>query len=102
MPSVVSLDRGAFRSLVTGFQLPLLRLDTSSAVGPFFWWDQCGDNPRGCMHFPGALFAPMLCIVDICAYSHFWHRDNVSQTDVGWRGTSQGFELMLSYSDHNN
>lgn len=46
LPDVLSLDTATFRSLVTNFKLPPRFLETSSAVGPFFWWTQDHGNLR--------------------------------------------------------
>lgn len=35
---VLSLDAESYRSLVTDFRLPFRCLESTSAVGPFFWW----------------------------------------------------------------
>ncbi|CAN8095523.1 unnamed protein product [Discula destructiva] len=73
-PSVLSLEATVFRSLMTSFKLPLRYLESSSAVGPFFWWT----HERGNLQMV------------------------FRKSDVEWKGTSRGWELMLSYSPETN
>lgn len=46
-PNVISLSRDHYEKMVMGMQLPLRAIETSTVVGPFFWWicDEEAANP---------------------------------------------------------
>ncbi|ROV87777.1 hypothetical protein VMCG_10788 [Cytospora schulzeri] len=67
---VISLEAEAYETLVKEFRLPFRCLESTSAVGPFFWWTKTED----------------------CLQLIF------RKSDVEWLGTSRGWEMMLSYS----
>ncbi|KAG8158335.1 hypothetical protein KVR01_012096 [Diaporthe batatas] len=69
-PGVISLDIPSYKALIREFQLSFRCIDSSSAVGPCFWWAHVGDNLE------------------------FIFR----KSDVEWKGTSRGWEMVLSYS----
>ncbi|KAL2283148.1 hypothetical protein FJTKL_10049 [Diaporthe vaccinii] len=69
-PGVLSLDASYYRSLIREFRLSYRCLDSSSAVGPCFWWAHVGDHLQ-------LIFR---------------------KSDVEWKGTSRGREMLLSYS----
>ncbi|KAB5523098.1 hypothetical protein GE09DRAFT_977065 [Coniochaeta sp. 2T2.1] len=71
---VISLSKDAYKSLVREMQLPLQAIQTTSVVGPFFWYEYNPDpaNPR----------------------LQFVFR----KSDVKWGTQSRGFEMMLSYN----
>ncbi|OIW24940.1 hypothetical protein CONLIGDRAFT_690602 [Coniochaeta ligniaria NRRL 30616] len=70
----ISLAKDAYRSLVLEMQLPLQGIQTTSVVGPFFWYEYNPDpaNPRLQLIF--------------------------RKSDVKWGTRSRGFEMMLSYN----
>ncbi|KAI1496085.1 hypothetical protein F5X99DRAFT_401464 [Biscogniauxia marginata] len=72
--NVVSLPLDSYESLVRKMHLPLRALETSAAVGPFFWWTYDADSAE-----------PTLQLV-------------FRKSDVQWRGTTRGWEMILSYS----
>lgn len=45
-PGVISLEPSSYRLLMQEFQLSFRCLDSSSAVGPCFWWAHVGDTFR--------------------------------------------------------
>ncbi|KAI0595451.1 hypothetical protein F4775DRAFT_585507 [Biscogniauxia sp. FL1348] len=68
---VVSLPVKAYESLVRKLRLPLRALEAAAAVGPFFWWTCDGDDDDEMIF---------------------------RKSDVSWRGTPRGWEMMLSHS----
>ncbi|KAI1075585.1 hypothetical protein F5B20DRAFT_573398 [Whalleya microplaca] len=73
-PDVISLPLDNYESMVREMCLPFRAIESSSAVGPFFWW-ACHMNAAN----------PQFQFV-------------FRKSDVQWRGTSRGFEMTLSYS----
>ncbi|KAI1156598.1 hypothetical protein F4825DRAFT_403341 [Nemania diffusa] len=70
---VVSLELNKYESLIRKMDLPFQGLEASTAVGPFFWWslDEESANPK----------------------LRFVFR----KSDTQWKGTSRGWEMMLTY-----
>ncbi|KAF4981629.1 hypothetical protein FZEAL_2598 [Fusarium zealandicum] len=74
LPRVISLPCDRYESMVRELRLPFRGIETTCAVGPFFWcaYDQDDDDPH-------------LQII---------HR----KSDVLKKGKTRGWEMMLSYS----
>ncbi|KAK3389266.1 hypothetical protein B0H63DRAFT_463294 [Podospora didyma] len=73
-PQVISFETDQYKALIREMHLPFRWLETSSAVGSFFWWkldDNDGDS--------------VLQLV-------------FRKSDVSWNGFSRGWEMALSYS----
>lgn len=47
-PGVISMEPAPYKLLIREFQLSFRCLDSSSAVGPCFWWTHVGDKLRRC------------------------------------------------------
>lgn len=45
-PGVISLEASSYKLLIQEFRLSFRCLDSSSAVGPCFWWAHVGDEFR--------------------------------------------------------
>ncbi|KAG9246385.1 hypothetical protein BJ878DRAFT_497217 [Calycina marina] len=73
-PHVISLPKNVYRSMVTTMNLPFRGIESTSAVGPFFWcaYDQDELNPH-------------LQIIN-------------RKSDVRKKGKTRGWEIMLSHS----
>ncbi|KAJ3560645.1 hypothetical protein NPX13_g9234 [Xylaria arbuscula] len=71
--NVVSLEVKKYELLIRRFRLPFQGLEASTAVGPFFWWclDAESSNPKLQLIFRKA--------------------------DAQWKGTTRGWEMMLTY-----
>ncbi|POS69946.1 hypothetical protein DHEL01_v211662 [Diaporthe helianthi] len=69
-PGVISLEKTSYEALLNEFHLSFRCLDSSSAVGPCFWWAHIGGHLE-------LIFR---------------------KSDVEWKGNSRGWEMMLSYS----
>ncbi|KAI1369004.1 hypothetical protein F5Y08DRAFT_353525 [Xylaria arbuscula] len=71
--NVVSLEVKKYELLIRKFRLPFQGLEASTAVGPFFWWclDAESSNPKLQLIFRKA--------------------------DAQWKGTTRGWEMMLTY-----
>ncbi|KAI1341422.1 hypothetical protein F5Y15DRAFT_431189 [Xylariaceae sp. FL0016] len=74
-PNVVSLEKDRYEAVVRKMKLPFRALESSAAVGPFFWWTMETDRD-------GAQVLQMI----------------FRKSDVRWKGTPRGCEMMLSYS----
>ncbi|OWP03416.1 hypothetical protein B2J93_7434 [Marssonina coronariae] len=76
-PHVISLKPEVYKSMVVRLNLPYRAIESTSAVGPFFWaaWDQDEINPH-------------LQIV-------------YRKSDVRKKGYTRGWELMLSHDVNN-
>ncbi|KAI9048895.1 hypothetical protein LZ554_006749 [Drepanopeziza brunnea f. sp. 'monogermtubi'] len=76
-PHVISLKPEVYKSMVETLKLPYRAIESTSAVGPFFWasWDQDEENPH-------------LQIV-------------YRKSDVRKKGYTRGWELMLSHEVNN-
>ncbi|ORY71048.1 uncharacterized protein BCR38DRAFT_415789 [Pseudomassariella vexata] len=73
-PTVISFSKEAYESLVREMNLPYRAIETSTVVGPFFWWTIV-EKADG-------------------AYLQFIFR----KSDARWKGNSRGWEMILSYS----
>ncbi|KAH8595940.1 hypothetical protein B0O99DRAFT_594231 [Bisporella sp. PMI_857] len=76
-PHIISLKPDAYKSMVVTMNLPYRGIESTSAVGPFFWcaYDQDEENPH-------------LQIVN-------------RKSDVRKKGLTRGWELMLSHDVKN-
>ncbi|KAF4470291.1 magnesium transport transmembrane region [Fusarium albosuccineum] len=72
--SKISLTHQHYEYLVREMQLPLRAIQTSGVVGPFFWWKLNGSRTDKTLQI---IFR---------------------KSDVEWKGTSRGWEMILSYS----
>ncbi|KAF4973307.1 hypothetical protein FSARC_382 [Fusarium sarcochroum] len=70
----ISLTHEEYESLVKEMRLPTRGIQTSGVVGPFFWWKL--------KEYPSERSFQII----------------FRKSDVEWKGTSRGWEMMLSYS----
>lgn len=92
-PGVISLPKEAFDGLVRQFKLPFRNLETSSAVGPLFWWTGKRELSKDCLRksiYQGFLLAEHI----LTKATELVFR----KSDVEWLGHSRGWMMMLSYS----
>ncbi|TPX09132.1 uncharacterized protein E0L32_001605 [Thyridium curvatum] len=92
-PGVISLPKEAFDGLVRQFKLPFRNLETSSAVGPLFWWTGKRELSKDCLRkskYQGFLLAKHI----LTKATELVFR----KSDVEWLGHSRGWMMMLSYS----
>ena len=77
-------------------RLPTQAIDGTGVVGPFFWWAYVEDpNDDNNAHLRKIADATQLIILLIGVWSlEFVFR----KSDVQWKGTSRGWEMVLSYS----
>jgi len=75
--NVMSFSEKHYVSLVHEMNLPLQVAESSSVVGPFFWWALCRAPADHEKEFLQIVFR---------------------KSDVRWKGTSRGWEMALSYS----
>ncbi|KAK0644675.1 hypothetical protein B0T16DRAFT_495437 [Cercophora newfieldiana] len=75
--NVMSFAEPHYVSLVSSMNLPPQAVESSSVVGPFFWWGLCRDPADKENKFLQLVFR---------------------KSDVRWKGTSRGWEMALSYS----
>ncbi|KAK7962039.1 uncharacterized protein PG986_002864 [Apiospora aurea] len=73
-PDHISLPKDSYKTMMETFRLPLQALETSTVVGPFFWWAQHEDSE-----------GKHLQIV-------------FRKSDVQWVGNPRGWQMILSYS----
>jgi len=91
----VSLPKDAYESMVRAMHLPVQGIQTSSVVGPFFWYelDQDAANPR-LRKFSSSANAgrrELECFV-------FREIEIIfRKSDVKWPTESRGFEMMLTH-----
>jgi hypothetical protein len=45
-PHIISLQKEDYKNMVQRFRLPLRAIETSTVVGPFFWWTYDDDDPN--------------------------------------------------------
>ncbi|KAI1852091.1 hypothetical protein JX266_002944 [Neoarthrinium moseri] len=74
-PNAISLSREDFEKMVRKLRLPLRYIETSTVVGPFFWWTYDDDD------------------VDDTVLQIVFRKSDVSQN-----GNTRGWEMVLSYS----
>ncbi|RDL40541.1 Uncharacterized protein BP5553_00520 [Venustampulla echinocandica] len=76
-PHVISLKANEYKSMVEALDLPYRAIESTSAVGPFFWaaWDQDEQNPHLQIIF--------------------------RKSDVRKKGLTRGWELLLSHDINN-
>ncbi|KAK0726002.1 hypothetical protein B0H67DRAFT_144609 [Lasiosphaeris hirsuta] len=87
--NVMSLTEKQYRTLTQEMRLPPQVAESSSVVGPFFWWRSWRDltDPKS----------------EFLRKNSGSRRYRVSKmvfrkSDVKWKGTSRGWEMALSYS----
>ncbi|KAK7983568.1 hypothetical protein PG989_010970 [Apiospora arundinis] len=73
-PDHISLPKDAYKTMMDKLRLPLQALETSTVVGPFFWWANYED-------------------------ANGKHLQMVfRKSDVQWVGNPRGWQMILSYS----
>ncbi|KAK8075393.1 hypothetical protein PG997_010056, partial [Apiospora hydei] len=73
-PGHISLPKESYKTMMDKFRLPLQALETSTVVGPFFWWAQHEDSEGKNLQMV------------------------FRKSDVQWVGNPRGWQMILSYS----
>ncbi|KAK8071834.1 hypothetical protein PG996_005182, partial [Apiospora saccharicola] len=81
-PKHISLPKDSYRAMMDKFHLPLQALETSTVVGPFFWWAH-DENSDG-KHLPANSMRSLEMVF--------------RKSDVKWMGNPRGWQMILSYS----
>ncbi|KAK8122930.1 hypothetical protein PG984_011600 [Apiospora sp. TS-2023a] len=81
-PKHISLPKDSYRAMMDKFHLPLQALETSTVVGPFFWWAH--DEKFDGKHLPANSVSSLEMVF--------------RKSDVKWMGNPRGWQMILSYS----
>lgn len=92
----ISLPKDTYKEMMERFHLPLQALETSTVVGPFFWWAHHEDTAGKHLREMLVRLRTNYCwiVANSKAYSELVFR----KSDVQWMGNPRGWQMTLSYS----